>query len=653
MARLDIQRVRIGVPRDEATALLSIMHDFGSAELIDESDETLTRTEPTQFAHTHTVAEIDTQLSFLKRFARTSFFRGIFEGGREHTTADEITRLAATYNIDETLEKSHTITVQLNEIDAKIKNLQNEVSILTSWQNLDIPLQDICNTHATVIFPVRGTRKKIDACKEAISAEPLAVFTSPNETTGLVIAHHEVQEAVHEILRTHDLEIMTLPLCGGSAKEELARIYSEIQAYQEERTALEDSARRLAEHELPTLKKVADHAHWRSIETSTALTRPHTAYTTIVDCWVPAREIGRLTTLLESKLLAVAVEARAPLPDEQPPVELHNRGFFHSFETITRLYGVPSNHDLDPTPFVSVFFFLFFGFCLSDTGYGLILMTLTGIVLWRYKLTRGMRQLMATLFFGGVGAFFFGILFGGYLGVAPADIHPALVPLQQFDPIQNPLPVFYFALIFGALHVSFGLVLDIVRAMRYNTLIDGLLDNVPWLMMFATFALMIVSYVGLFTDTINTAVQAYWGYAAIGIAVLIMITKGRHGKGIFGKISSGVLSLYGGVGYFADILSYSRLLALGLATGALAFSINLIAGFIGGDSLGVGTIFMVIILILGHTLNIVLSTLGAFINSARLQFVEFFSKFLTGTGRPFNAFRKEERNVILLPDTPM
>jgi V/A-type H+-transporting ATPase subunit I len=171
--------------------------------------------------------------------------------------------------------------------------------------------------------------------------------------------------------------------------------------------------------------------------------------------------------------------------------------------------------------------------------------------------------------------------------------------------------------------------------------------------MFVTFGAMILAMIGFFPSSINTAVNTHWGSVAIGLAVIIMITKGRHGNGIPGKITTGVLSLYDGVGYFADILSYSRLLALGLATGALGFSINLIGGFIGGDTLGISTVFMVLILIFGHTLNIVLSTLGAFINSSRLQFVEFFSKFLQGTGRPFAAFKKQERNVIILPDTRM
>ena len=130
----------------------------------------------------------------------------------------------------------------------------------------------------------------------------------------------------------------------------------------------------------------------------------------------------------------------------------------------------------------------------------------------------------------------------------------------------------------------------------------------------------------------------------------IVLTQGRSEDTILKKVLFGVLSLYGIIGYFADVLSYSRILALGLATTALSFSINLIAQFVGSTlPAALGIIATIVILIFGHTLNITISVLGSFIHSARLQFVEFFSKFLLGSGRTFKPFRKEERNVIILP----
>jgi len=653
MARLDMQKVRIAVPRSEVQQLFALLHNFSHFEIARTEDESLTETSLEDFEHRHRVAQLDTTIEFLNNYYKASFFRALFEGSRVHTSLGEVEKAAREYDAQSTISAVRDIETKLNKNEASGKALEQEAHTLFAWARLELPLEQVQNTRHVRVFPIRGTVRSLEALRAALEGEELVNFETIDESAVLLVCHESIRESVEQTVRESELEIAELPQYGETAEAALKRVEEKQSALALERTELEVAATAIANKELTSLKKVADHALWHMQEIDAAAERPHTAYTAIVDGWVPARHFAALEGVLDKALPNTALEKRAPEEGEEIPIELKNSGFFNAFETITRLYGVPSHKDLDPTPFLSIFFFLFFGFCLSDTGYGAILMTLTGIVLLKYKLEPGMKQLISTLFFGGVGAFFFGMLFGGYLGVAPGDIHPALVPLQLFDPINNPLPVFYLALTFGVIHVSFGIILDILRNVKSGNTITGLLDNVPWLLMFVTFGAAILAMVDIFPASVNAAVGAAWSNVAIALAVVIMITKGRHGNGVFGKIVTGVLSLYGGVGYFADILSYSRLLALGLATGALAFSINLIAGFIGGETLGISTIFMIMVLIFGHTLNIVLSTLGAFINSARLQFVEFFSKFLQGTGRPFDGFKKDERNVILLPDTPM
>jgi len=653
MARLEMQKVRIAVPRNEARELFALLHNFSKFELAETADDSLTRSSLEHFEHHHVAAELDTTLSFLAAYHKPGFFSALFEGARVHTNIRDIEETAREYDSRSVIHAVQEIQKKLNENEAADKELEKEAHVLFAWSRLSAPLETIRDTQYARMLPVRGSVRSLDTLRAALADEPLVELQTVDESAILIACHKSVEKNVEHIIRENELEIAELPQYGETAHAASLRVEKSREALALERKEYEASAKTIADKELSNLKKVADFALWQKQEIDAAAERPHTAYTAIVDGWVPVRHVAILTELLQKAIPTAALEKRTPLENEETPIELKNSGVFNAFETITRLYGVPSHKDLDPTPFLSVFFFLFFGFCLSDTGYGAILMTLTGIVLLKYKVEPGMKQLLTTLFFGGVGAFFFGILFGGYLGVSPAQIHPALVPLQLFDPINNPLPVFYLALVFGAIHVAFGIILDIVRNVQNGNTLGGLMDNVPWLTMFVTFGAMILAMIGFFPSSINTAVNTHWGSVAIGLAVIIMITKGRHGNGIPGKITTGVLSLYDGVGYFADILSYSRLLALGLATGALGFSINLIGGFIGGDTLGISTVFMVLILIFGHTLNIVLSTLGAFINSSRLQFVEFFSKFLQGTGRPFAAFKKQERNVIILPDTRM
>lgn len=652
MARLEMQKVRLAVGRNDAKALFAELHNFGNFELIETQDESLSYSEASDFEHKHMSAELDSAVEFLSAYHKPSFFRGLFEGGREYTNPKEMGVILNTYDPEPVIEKVRELQSALSANGAKKKELDEKKHALSEWTRLDGKLEDLAATETTQTYAVRAVPKVLAVAQDEIAKEPLVAVEPVSDSTMLVTCHKNSCDDIEGKLSGYELEVLDVPNESGTATEALARIEKESEALAAESEKLETEAIQLAQKELPSLKKASDAALWEMREVDTAEAQGHTERISLMYGWVPARFVDMLTTRLEEKLPAVALESVTPEENEEPPVEIQNGGLFNSFETITRLYGVPTHKDIDPTPFLSIFFFIFFGMSLSDVGYGAILMFLTGIVLWKFHLARGMKQLLTMLFFGGLGSFIVGFIFGGYLGVAPADIHPALTAIQLFDPINNPLPVFYLALGLGVVQIMFGIVLDILRTVKQKDTLNGILDNVPWLLMFFVFIFFLIASVGLFPTDINALVLAHWGNVAIGVAVLIMITKGRTGKGIFGKISSGILSLYGGVGYFSDILSYSRLLALGLATGALGFSINLIAGFAAGESLGIGTIFAVLILVLGHTLNITLSILGAFIHSARLQFVEFFGKFLTGTGRPFKAFKKEERNVILLPDTP-
>jgi V/A-type H+-transporting ATPase subunit I len=158
------------------------------------------------------------------------------------------------------------------------------------------------------------------------------------------------------------------------------------------------------------------------------------------------------------------------------------------------------------------------------------------------------------------------------------------------------------------------------------------------------FALGIL-YLGVSLGYVQLLSTALIGNLAIITAALIVITSARHGDGVIGKIISGVGGLYAGVGHFSDILSYSRLLALGLATSALAFAVNLITSMV-VDVPYVGFILAALIFIVGHLFTLAINTLGAFVHSARLQFVEFFGKFIGGTGRSFAPLQRSAQYIV-------
>lgn len=657
MAQIPLSKVRIMALRKQMPAVLEHLQKAGYAEVVTEiknaEEFSLARTEQSDFSYATLAARLETAITFLSPFVQEKdALKVIFEGNRVHTTLSTVEEISRSTDPTPTLDTVDRLHTRLIEIEAEQAELSSQEAIIRAWERINLPLQEIADSAHTSVFPVHAGERELNTLVEKISTLEFVHTERVSESALLIVTHRDSREAVETALRDASLTVLRLPHTQGLPSEELKRIASHQQILADEKETLEKEARMLAEKELPTLKQLADYAIWTAKRTKKLHQLYHTEGVSLCDAWIPRASKKSLTEDLEKTFGSVALDELTPSEGEVPPTVIENRGAFYPFEFITRLYGVPGHRDLDPTPFLAFFFALFFGACLSDVGYGATLATLTGFVLWRYKIQGGMRQLMLALNIGGLSAIVMGILYGGYFGVAASDIHPALVTLQKFDPIANPMPVFFLALTLGVIHVMYGIMLDIKRAATQGAFIDGLLDNVPWLLMFLVIIVYVLGFAGVLPEPIKSAVLTHWQTAALGAALLISITKARLGTNIADKLVKGVLALYGGVNYFSDILSYSRLLALGLATSALGYSINLIAGIVGGESLGIGTIFAILILIAGHTLNLVLSSLGAFIHSARLQFVEFFGKFLGGTGRPFDPLTREPKHTLLLPEKP-
>jgi len=650
MAVIPVSKIRCYVPRQQAADLTAFLQQRGIAELSHET--TLTPGIVTDFGTTTTHAQVEAARAFLSSYHAVDFLRAAFEGGRAHTTTQELAALAESSDVDSILSAVTAFQSRLAELERSIRAHELTLRSLHTFERLDIPLNQVGQTATTTTFAVRGPARLLTSLRQDLTVfETSIAITTLSSSAALIMCLQSTSEAIEAMIIAHGLEIVTLPASHQTGAALYAEITTELAAAESAKASLTTEISSYASSHLPTLQKLTDITNWQRQVDTTAQALPTTKRTAIVVAWVPTSAITPLEADLKATIPASALEV-IDHGDEVPPTELQNDGLVTPFESVTRLYGVPDYKDLDPTPLLAVFFFVFFGLCLSDVGYGLILMTLTGLILWRYHLAPGTKQLLTLLFFGGVGTVCAGILFGGYLGIPPGDIHPALVSLQKFDPIANPLPVFYLSLVLGFVQVCFGIFLNLVRQMKLGATKDALLDNGPWLIFFVLIAVAILNLTGYLPETVQAVVATHQTTAFVSALVLLVITQGRTQKNPIMKLLFGLLGLYGAVGYFADVLSYSRLMALGLATGALAFSINSIAAFVGGESLGIGTVFMVLVLILGHTLNLAISILGTFINSARLQFVEFFSKFSTGTGRAFTPFTKTPQHIIVLPDPP-
>lgn len=647
MALLEMKKIRVIAHGKESSEILEVMQKLGTVELIDVSETypeyNLQKREKVAFEFNYVSSRLDFAVEFLSKFQKQNFLKKALEGTREPVSQDEVNKIANTFYFNDLIEKVSDIESQISDTKQRIQKLEEEEEILSEWSNLEIPLGVRLQTETTesIFIRIKGNDK--DNLISKISEAQIASNLFPVSDTNFVFTFFKSdKEPVLSLLSESGAEIIDLPKRRGTPAEELERIgRAKRKALKEIDFALKEAEKISKEH-LPKLKILSDHFYWKKQKDDILTSAVGTENISIFEGWCPTIKLQKLKDELSKATTLFAIEEIELKEDENPPVEIENKGIFKPFETITRLYGMPGHKDIDPTAFLASFFFIFFGLCLTDVIYGIVVFALFALILLLYKIPKETKPLFTLLMLGGLSSIIVGFFFGGYAGIDVKLLPEWMRKFQLFDPIASPLNVFYLSLSMGVLQVMAGIAVKIIVEAKNKNLIGGILDSGPWLFLFSGMILFIGSKFGVWE---SLPLFNYIIYASLGA---IILTAGRKEKNIFKKGVMGVLGLYGSVGYFSDILSYSRLLALGLATSALAFSINLIA-LLAKDLIPyVGLILMVIILIIGHLFNLVINILGAFIHSARLQFVEFFGKFLAGSGRGFKPFRQEERNVVII-----
>lgn len=549
---------------------------------------------------------------------------------------------------------------KLRTVNERLRKTQEDKEAFANWEKLNIPLENLLtnNTKTYLLSRQRvATAKPSSKVTQSLSEELQSLLSekgiighveavSEDKSALIIFAIENNEKLVAEIVKENKLEVVLLPKGEGTTSEMMQRLSKEQDVLLEEKVSLEKIAEELALKYLRELRIAHDIYKWRQARHETMKVAKATKHVVIFEGWCNELELPKFKETLGKEKVLYELEEIDPLDGEEPPVELQNRASIQPFEIITRLYGLPAHKDLDPTPFLAGFFFLFFGLSLTDVGYGIFLMAVALLVLFYFKVSATIKLFGKLLFLMGLSSALVGLLFGGYLGIESSKLPASLQAIQQFDPIGNPLPVFYLALALGVVQVMFGMMLKIYSEARNKRLLTGVLDQGPWLLLFVSLILFGASKTGYLDASSESLLTLV--YLAVAIVV---VASGRTGKGIFGKIQMSLLSLYNSIGYFSDILSYSRLLALGLATSALAFAVNLIAGIVSDMIPYVGAVLAVVILIAGHLFTLVVNTLGAFIHSARLQFVEFFGKFISGTGRTFRPLKREESYVTVVKDS--
>ncbi len=374
--------------------------------------------------------------------------------------------------------------------------------------------------------------------------------------------------------------------------------------------------------------------------------------------YAPLKYVNELREIISTKFAADIRIENVEEDDEDAPVLLSNNFLSSPVEGVIESYSLPSAKDPDPTLAVSIFYYFMFGLMLSDAGYGFVIFaaSIAGLILFRDSLEDSWRKTLRMYTLAGAFTIFWGILFGSYFGDIVdvtaktffgknLDAGQSLAAPVWFNPVVQPMRLLTFSLIVGIIHLFVGMFMKAIKLAKQKEYKAMFSEVILWYGILIGCIMLLVSTEMLGSifsydyTVIPPIVVSVGKILAIVSAIGIVLTNGSADN--FGvKIAQGLYALYGISGYLSDVLSYSRLLALGLATGVIASVINMMAAMVAQSVGGVGgVIVFIIILIAGHTFNLLINALGAYVHTNRLQYVELFGKFYDGGGLKFSPLK--------------
>ena len=351
---------------------------------------------------------------------------------------------------------------------------------------------------------------------------------------------------------------------------------------------------------------------------------------------------------------AFYLDVREPEEDEVPPSFVENSAFVTPFEQVTNLYSRPDPKGIDATPYMAPFYVLLFGMMLSDSGYGLVLALLCFLFIKLKKPTGGTAGFAWVLFWGGLSTVVWGVLIGTFFGM---DFDVLFGTVNKFplilDPMTDPIGMLIICFGLGFLHILFGLGLKIKVAFSRGDWRTAIYDTLSWVFVLIG---LVVFGVGSAVAGVPAIVGKIGMYMAILGAVTLLLFKGREAKNPVGRTAQGLFELYQISGYLSDVLSYSRLFALGVATGVIATVFNDLCSMLMTSP---NIILKILGILIGsallaalHAFGLAINTLGAFVHTARLQYVEFFGKFYEAGGRAFKPLGYRTKHVRITENVP-
>lgn len=555
---------------------------------------------------------------------------------REQFALSELQKEVQKWDTDELVEHVESIRNTLRKKDDELKELREKEALLRKWSALDFYPKDIFKHPYTKTkmgtIPQATDNAYLDGLKESELISVHEVYHTREEIGVLVTYPRKAQQAAKEELAKAHFSIVWYAFEEAPSVELEKNLKAQQAVVDAKKKVLDD-----LQEEKDLLRKLQLSAEvtYNELQKEQAKNElVNGQHVFVLQGWLTTKAVDDVEVQLKEKLgegeyvflpLEIAEEEY-----EEVPTVLENNAFLQPFENLTEMYGLPKYGELDPTPYTAPFYLVFFGMMAADLGYGALLWFGTFIMLKFFHFDKGMKRNLKFFHLLSYPVMIWGIIFGSAFG---ADL-----PFQPLSLSNDLITIMILSIIFGVIQIMVGLSLGAYSNLKKKAYVDAYTSHLGWLAIITGIILYVLGSMVLNISWIATIGSSIAIIAAVAIVVVTVLTSENK----WGGLASGLYNLYGISGYVADVVSYTRLMALAVSGGSIASAFNMLVGFLPPVARFTAGIFLIVAL---QGLNIFLSFLGAYVHGLRLQFVEFFGKFYDGGGHALKPFKTYEKYV--------
>lgn len=595
--------------------VLRALQKFGQIMLIDSPDSAHTSLSSGQY-----VQQMEKLLVDLKPYIKQ---KGFFQDLPE---ADMATLEDMNVAEKEAVEYIHKLFNQLKNITQEQNALVTLRNSILPWVDLNIPPAKLGDLAYVSMIAGTVPISKMDLFEQLCDKNACS-YEKINQDKQVVYVVYCCDKLMGVLpIVESGFERFVFPAFSGTVKEYIHVLDEKISECDKTIQRLHKELEKRAQNRQIPAKLCEQYRMLYELESAPIM---KTEVATIIQGWIPEDKCAAVEPVIRKVTDIFDIEFRAPGPGEEVPTELRNTHVISQFEGITNMFSIPEYGGIDPNAVMAPWYWIIFGMMMGDAGYGLLMALLIFIVKKIMKPKGNTLKLINVLLYSSITTIICGILFGSYFG---QTWNPIL-----FSPLDDPVKMLIVTLGLGIAHIFTGLFVKIYADIKNGHILDAIFDEVSWILIISGIVLIFIPAMKLLGIVI----------AAIG-ACIILLTAGRAKRNLLGKIAGGFTGLYGITNYLSDILSYSRILALSLATGVVGMVMNMLAGMIQGSV--IGFILSIIIYVVGHIFNLALGLLSAYVHDCRLQYIEFYGKFYGGGGRLFKPFSINPKYIKIKND---